>query len=205
VRSLADACAVHGLDADHVVARLEAAARAGRGKDDTVGWATQPLAALIEHLVGTYHASTRAELPRLRQLAADAQETSRTRPELCTIAALLAELESDMLPHLVKEERILFPYIVELEKRARAGNQRPLAPPGAKDHPMRAMMREHHHADGTLRKLRHTASHFVAPVDASPTHRELYEGLERLERTMHHHVHLESNVLFRRALELELP
>jgi regulator of cell morphogenesis and NO signaling len=200
-RSLVDACAAHGLDADDVVARLEVAA--GTSDPADTRWATRPLAALVDHLVKTYHAAARAELPRLRRLAAEAHAENPARPELRAIGTLLADLEDEMVPHMVKEERILFPYVVELESRVRAGNPRPLPPHGVKDHPLRAMMREHRHADGTVQDLRRAASSYVPPPGASPAMVTLYEGLDRLERTMHHHVHLESNVLFRRALDLE--
>lgn len=201
-RSLADACHVEGLDVGEVVARIERAAD-GAGAADA-SWLTRPLAALIDHVVVHYHAPTRAELANLRALVADLQESEGgSRPELRRTATLLAELENDMIPHMVKEERILFPYVVELEARARLGNRRPRVELGAGENPLRAMMADHRHADSTLRELRSACAGYVLPAEASPRIAALYARLEQLERTLHHHVHLESNVLFRRAIELE--
>jgi iron-sulfur cluster repair protein YtfE (RIC family) len=38
---------------------------------------------------------------------------------------------------------------------------------------------------------------------ACQTYRALYNGLEEFERDLHQHVHLENNIVFPRALELE--
>jgi regulator of cell morphogenesis and NO signaling len=104
---------------------------------------------------------------------------------------------------MVKEERILFPYIVELEARVRAGNQRPLPSFGPVENPVRAMMRDHHHAEEILAKLRHVTSGYVAPRGAPASIVALYAALASLDDTLQEHLHLESNVLFRRAIDLE--
>ena len=41
------------------------------------------------------------------------------------------------------------------------------------------------------------------PEGACPTHRALYNGLEEFERALRQHVHLENNIVFPRALEME--
>jgi regulator of cell morphogenesis and NO signaling len=200
-RSLRDACRLRGLDVGDVVARIERASDVPPSLDDV--WRLRPLAALVDHVVSTYHAFTRRELPRLRRLAGRAQDDDGAHPELCAIAALLAEFESEMVPHMVKEERILFPYIVELEARVRAGNRRPLPSFGPLDNPVRAMMRDHHHAEGILAKLRQVTSDYVAPPGAPASIVALYAELEALDDALQEHLHLESNVLFRRAIDLE--
>jgi regulator of cell morphogenesis and NO signaling len=201
-RSLADACRAEGVAVGDVVARIEQAAEVAPVVDAV--WLFRPLAALVAHIVSHYHAFTRKELARLRSLVAELQESGDTRwPELRKLATLLAELENEMIPHMVKEERILFPYVIELEARARSGNPRPHIDLQANENPLRVMMQEHRHADGTLRQIRRACADFVTPEGATPAIADLYDSLERLERTLHHHVHLESNVLFRRAIELE--
>jgi regulator of cell morphogenesis and NO signaling len=201
-RSLVDACRVEGLDVRDVVARIEKAA--DEGSPDDAPWLTRSLAALIGYVVVHYHAPTRVELASLRSLVAGLQEEeAESHPELRRVASLLVELEGEMIPHMVKEERILFPYVIELEARARAGNRRPRVELGTGQNPLRAMMEEHHHADATLRALRSACGGYVAPAGTPAAIGTLYERLERLERRLHHHVHLESNVLFRRAMELE--
>jgi len=43
----------------------------------------------------------------------------------------------------------------------------------------------------------------VAPANACPSYKGLYHALDEFERDLHRHVHLENNILFPRAVELE--
>jgi len=50
---------------------------------------------------------------------------------------------------------------------------------------------------------RHALGYFTAPEGACPSFTALYAGLHDLERDLHRHIHLENNVLFPAAVELE--
>jgi regulator of cell morphogenesis and NO signaling len=41
------------------------------------------------------------------------------------------------------------------------------------------------------------------PADVCVSYKTLYEALEDFERDLHQHLHLENNILFPRAIELE--
>lgn len=65
------------------------------------------------------------------------------------------------------------------------------------------MMTEHDAAGEMLVKVRALSNDFTPPDGACPSYRALYYGLEELERDLHRHIHLENNVLFPQAVELE--
>jgi len=65
------------------------------------------------------------------------------------------------------------------------------------------MMYEHDTAGELLRELRAATSDYTVPTDACMSYRTLYGALEAFEQDLHQHVHLENNVLFPRAVELE--
>jgi regulator of cell morphogenesis and NO signaling len=62
---------------------------------------------------------------------------------------------------------------------------------------------EHDRAGAALARLRALSGGFAVPEDGCTTYRALYEGLERFERELHEHVHLENNVLFPRVVSLQ--
>jgi regulator of cell morphogenesis and NO signaling len=102
-----------------------------------------------------------------------------------------------------KEENVLFPYILELERADRAKLSPPTPHFGTVKNPIRMMMAEHD-ADGErLRKMRGITGGYSLPEGACPSFTALYAGLEDLERDLHRHIHLENNVLFPAAAELE--
>ena len=66
------------------------------------------------------------------------------------------------------------------------------------------MMTQEHDAAGTLLAKIHLLSHdFVTPEDACPTYHAFYDGLKEFEQDLHQHIHLENNILFPRAIDLE--
>jgi regulator of cell morphogenesis and NO signaling len=52
-------------------------------------------------------------------------------------------------------------------------------------------------------EMRRLTNAFIPPDDACNTFRVLYRQMEELESDLHIHIHLENNILFPRAAELE--
>jgi len=64
-------------------------------------------------------------------------------------------------------------------------------------------MMEHDLDGDRLRKMREITKDYKLPDGACPSFTALYAGLEELELDLHRHIHLENNVLFPAAAELE--
>jgi regulator of cell morphogenesis and NO signaling len=65
------------------------------------------------------------------------------------------------------------------------------------------MMTEHDVAGDMLRKIRELSSNFTPPPEVCISYKTLYQALEGLEHDLHEHIHLENNLLFPRAVEME--
>lgn len=183
--SLADACRTRGLALEVLLAEL--AAEEARTHDFTV-WDTQPLSALVDHILEHYHALHRTELARLLAAARKVESVHADKADRPRgLAEHLARLADELEQHMQKEEQVLFPLI-------RAGRGAIAATP--------VQVLEHEHKDHALNlaRTRALAHDFVPPESACNTWRALYLGLEQLERDLMQHIHLENNVLFPRAL-----
>ncbi len=162
------------------------------------------LEALLDHLLDTHHVFTRAALDRLPPLAAKVLHTHGARhPELQEVAQLIDELVADLAPHLQKEERVLFPYIRALAEDTRAGHAAPRAGFGSLASPIACMRHEHERVEEILRELGRSTGGYRPPADACDSFRALYAGLSELKADLHRHIHLENNLLFPAAQELE--
>ena len=104
---------------------------------------------------------------------------------------------------MFKEEQVLFPYIVAMTEAADQKRPVPFAPFGTVNNPVRMMMREHDTAGDILRELRVLTSDYNVPADACISYKTLYQALENFEKDLHQHIHLEKNILFPKALDLE--
>jgi regulator of cell morphogenesis and NO signaling len=191
---LSAACQDRGIAFPAIVSAIEASATTP-SKDER-DWTREPLRALIDHIVVTYHNALREELPRLESMAGKVARVHAVKaPYLLKLEAIVSELSADLRAHMRKEEFVLFPAIQMVE----AGEPHPAVPISA---PITVMEHEHDQAGALLSELRAMTNDYTTPPWACQTFRALYQGLSELESAMHVHVHLENNVLFPRALAL---
>lgn len=209
-RPLAEACAAAGASVEDVLRQLEEAARresaqyGGQSSDGVTDFQSASLNALTSYIVEKHHVFTREEMERLTALIAKVCSVhGQNHPELLKIQTSFQELCDDLAPHMLKEERVLFPYISMMEEAANNSRPIPQPPFGTVRNPVRMMMLEHDTAGELLRSIRETSKDFTVPEDACISYRTLYQALEALEQDLHQHIHLENNILFPRAVEME--
>jgi regulator of cell morphogenesis and NO signaling len=202
-RSLSEACSRAEIDVDRVLALL-AQANLDSRSGQTSEWATRPLSELIEYIVDQHHGFVRRETPRLTGLLAKVNaKHGPTHPEIAQIESLFVAMAQELSTHMLKEEQVLFPHIERLEEAARTGAPAPQAFFGSVSRPIANMAAEHDDAGAILAQLRELSSGYTTPQGACPTFTALYHGLEEFEHDLHQHVHLENNILFPRAIEIE--
>ena len=194
-QSVTDACARAGVS----VSELLTAIGGDRSVDGDRKWQNEPLAELTKYIVETHHVFTREIVETIRVLAEKvAMRHGGNHPEVIAVNALAQALCDELVPHMFKEEHVLFPYIESMENGENAASCF-----GTVANPIRMMMLEHENAGELLAKLRSTTNNYELPADACLSFRALYERLTDLEHDLHIHIHLENNLLFPRALNLE--
>lgn len=194
-RTLAEAAAASDLDLVATIVELEAVP-ADAAPPPT--W--REVGELVDAIEATHHAYLRSALPRLTMLADKvASVHGPNHPELGDVAGLVHEIRADLEPHLLKEERVLFPMVRELAVASAA----PEFHCGSLVNPIRVMLSEHDTVGDLLARLRDRSGGYVVPADGCASYHALYEGLVELEADTHRHVHLENNVLFPAVLDIE--
>ena len=203
-RTIEQACAAAKISVEEALQRLETSTAAASKSRASQDWQNQPLADLIAHINRTHHVFVRQECPRIEALAEKVVGVHGQRhPELEQVADVFAALANELTVHLMKEEQILFPYVVRLEESYVAGEPAPPAMFGTVVNPVRMMMQEHDGAGDALRSLREITKDYAVPDDACASYRVLYQALQEFEADLHQHIHLENNILFPRAVAME--
>ncbi len=188
---LAGACRTLGLEPGDVIALLEEPRTSGA---EDVDWTSQPLTALVRHIVDTHHAYLHEELEPLRALVAKvARAHGDAHPELHDVEAAYDGVAGELAEHLAKEESVIFPACLAAEA---GGDGTPLGEPIA------AMLHEHDAVAAGLRSLRALTHGYQPPAGACNSYRAMLDRLETLEADTHRHVHEENNILVPRVLEL---
>lgn len=201
-KPLDEACRAANLSVTDVIHALETAASpANRSAYDLPSGS---LTELIDHIVKTHHKFTREELARLQKLLEKVCSVhGKNHPELLAIQSTFHHLAQELTLHLMKEENVLFPYIIRMEE-AVLQNDPVLPPPfGTVQNPVRMMTQEHDGAGDALRQIRSASANFTPPPEACISYRTLYQALPAFEADLHQHIHLENNILFPRSIAME--
>lgn len=203
-RSLEEACAASNLSVDEVLDSLELAEQTVRAKQKDRHWQAEALADLVAHINGTHHKYTREEISRLGPLFDKVVSVhGKNHPELQHLRATFRGLAQELTMHMMKEEAVLFPYIVRMEEAVI--QREPVLPPpfGTVRNPVAMMMHDHDSAGEALRAMRQASAGYMPPADACVSYQTLYKALADFEKDLHQHIHLENNILFPRAIEME--
>lgn len=202
--TLSEACQKSSVPVAKVVEQLEAAEHAVNPGDKLRDWQAESLTALAAHIVETHHIFTKQELARLEKLLDKVcSRHGENHPELQPLSQLFQHLKHELIPHMLKEEQVLFPYVARMEEAV--SEQRAVPPPFfvTVRNPVRMMSTEHDTAGDLLREMRQITNGYAIPADACISFQTLYQALQELETDLHQHIHLENNILFPRAIEME--
>ncbi len=202
---LAQAAQQAGLSSDQVLAELDRVLEAGGDSDSAKDWTAASATELADHIERTHHVFMKEQLPRLVGLLDKTLRAHGPRhgDMLQQLQRRLIALRTDIELHLAKEERILFPFIRQIEAWQQGEGPVPEMHCGTVANPIGQMEFEHDQAGEILAQIRAITSDFRLPEDACETFRALYDGLREMESDLHEHIHLENNILFPKAIEVE--
>jgi regulator of cell morphogenesis and NO signaling len=201
---LQSVCDAKGLDAVKIIKELEAS-RQTYCIPNTIQFGEWDIDFLVDYIINIHHAYLKKVLPETKvQLEEFAISHSKKIPKLTRLVQAFHELANEMLPHLQHEEDILFPYIRQIahafqNKESYAGLLvRTLRKPIEN-----VMHHEHetvHTLIGSIRQL--TDQYNYAPYTCIH-HKVIFLKLFEIDNDLAVHLHLETDILFPQAIELE--
>lgn len=201
-RTIKEVCKYANISSENLIKQLsEVAALAVQDVIDYQSW---PLDILVDYIEKKHHryveTQTLTILPLLHKIAIVHKEN---HPELAEVEALFKESSEGLAMHMKKEELILFPYIRKMTKKDHLSGDKMVPHFGTVRNPI-TMMQHEHDAEGEIfRKIAALTDNYTPPADACNTYRATLYFLKDFETDLHLHIHLENNIVFPRAIELE--
>ena len=163
-----------------------------------------PLDLLIDYILKIYHRNIRSQGPEIQKLLYKVSQVHGDHhPELHQIRELFERSIKDLYIHLEKEEKILFPYVYEMTEVKEKHKPLPGLHCGSITIPMSVMMNEHESEGERYREIEQLTGNYTPPMDACHSYRSLYEKLKTFDEMLHQHIHLENNIVFPKAVDLE--
>jgi regulator of cell morphogenesis and NO signaling len=160
---------------------------------------------LVDYILNIHHRYLKNALPEIKEQTTKFLDGHRKKfPELEEIETILNKFMKEIPPHMKHEENMFFPYIKQIyhAHKHRESYARLLIKTLRK--PLEEVMIKEHETTGSgLHRLRVITNNYTPPENSCITHRVTFAKLKELDKDLVQHIHLESNILFPKAIEME--
>lgn len=199
-RTITDVCEKQNLNKTELIKELELIMKEEGAETDFGSW---ELDRLIDYIESVHHAYVRNQVPLLQEFVNKLCSVhGSNHPELFQVRELYETGAENLMNHMMKEEKVLFPLIRNLcalkDENATVGFNG-----FSVNIPIRAMETEHQAEGDRFASIAEVTGNYTPPDDACTTYRVTYAMLRDFETDLHKHIHLENNILFPKAMELE--
>lgn len=201
-KTIKQACEEKGLSDEEVWLQLaEIDSVAPEKEANYLSW---DIAFLTNYIIEFHHRFVSTQTRFITELAYKVAESDRVRnPEIKQVADLFANTGKTLELKGAEEETILFPYLTMLNTAYKSGAKIKEADFGHISELLYLMQADSGKVAEDFRLIRQLTNGYVAPIYTSNTCSILYKLLAAYEEDMHLHLHLENNILFPKALEME--
>lgn len=201
-RTLEEVCKQKEMSVTNIIGELnQVSQQISAAQTDFNSW---PLDLLADYIEKKHHRYVEEKIQEIKPyLDKICKVHGEHHPELYEINQLFNDSAGELAMHMKKEELILFPAVRRMVK-AQMQKTTPERPQfGSVNNPIKMMMHEHNNEGERFRKIEELSNKYNPPQDACNTYRVSFAMLKEFEDDLHLHIHLENNILFPKALELE--
>lgn len=160
---------------------------------------------LTDYILNVHHRYLEKALPEIKeQITGFLNEHRKKFPELEELDNIVNRFIKEIPPHMKREEEIFFPYIKQIfhAYKHREPYARLLIRTLRK--PLEEVIQKEHETTGSnLNKLRTITNNYAPPANACIAHKVTFAKLNELDKDLVQHIHLESNILFPKAIAME--
>lgn len=201
---LEDACSVQKIDRNALEKDLQRATQ-NISLPSTTAFDQWPLVFLTDYIIHVHHGYIRNVLPGLKAFVAGYVPGHLKKfPHLAGVQETFVNLVAEVEEHTETEEESIFPYVKQIintyNRREVYGNLfvRTMSKPLAE-----TIEKEHSRIIFQLKRLRQLTDNYSFAADACTNYQVLYNKLKEFDTDLVQHKHLENNILFPRAIEME--
>lgn len=201
-RTIKDACVAKNLDSKSVVTDLKSMNQ--ENSTDSIDYQSWPPDLLADYIEKKHHRYVQKKTLEIQPyLDKICKVHGGGHPELFEIKNEFNASAEELAAHMKKEELILFPFIKKMVKAKQESAPVDTAHFGTVKNPIQMMMDEHAVEGNRFRKIEALSNNYTSPKDACNTYKVTFALLREFEQDLHLHIHLENNILFPKAIEME--
>lgn len=141
---------------------------------------------LIDYLMDTHHVKERQLLAEIDELINKVLVVhyEHHQEQLIPLHGLFSDLRKELQQHFAKEEKLVFPYMLEHFAGDKNLNY------------VRALENEHEAAGELIKEITACTNNFTPPEDGCTSYRLVFQKLEELIKDVYLHIFIENSLLF---------
>lgn len=198
-QSLEEACNSNNINLQVLRNELDAAATKKSDSPDYNSWSLTLLIQFIKH---SHHVYVKTHLPELVSICQFLNSEFKN-DTLSEISRLCQILSHELLAHINKEEIILFPYILQLQKQVEENEAPAQKFFDSVNTPINMMMIEHESSDDIIAEMNSLIPNISTDIKNNMQFHIFCDMFSKFKDDLMTHIHLENNILFPKAIELE--
>lgn len=193
-KSIEQACEEKGVDIRAVEKELAAI----NMEKPALNFDSFSLDFLCDYIMNTHHLYVKETLPLILELSTKVlTKHGEKYLELKKIDFLVQSVYQEMMLHMQKEEKVLFPFIKKIVQQ-----ELPKMDSFSLREPITMMEMEHELVGELFKEIAIFSNGYTAPENACNSFKLLYKSLQEFYDDLITHIHLENNILFPKSLNL---
>lgn len=182
------------LNGDEILAKLnKVGEETEKLKEAGKNFGKMSQAELIEYVENIHHSYLRRIFPDLSELTTKIMKVhGPNHSSLFKVHKIYSDIKTALEQHLVMEEEVLFPLFIDYEKNPSEETLSKLKKE------VKGTREEHEAVGDMLKEMRDITEDYLVPSDGCNTYAFTFKLLQEMESDIFQHIHLESNILFKR-------
>ena len=197
---LEDAIKEANIAVDYLLNDLELAI--SKESDENIDFSLLSVTEVSELLRSDYHDYLREKISEISTLSQKVQAEINDK-NLAKIRELVMNMFNHLAPHMLSEEKVLFPYLEYMEHTINKGKIPKPASFGKLKKSVSTMLDDHEASAGHLDELRELTNNYTCTQKDNKLLCDYFEELRKLDQNLRMHIFIENNVLFKKARALE--
>jgi iron-sulfur cluster repair di-iron protein len=205
-QTLQEACAAAGVIFEQVESQLKKhETPMDNGQRQAPDWDRETMAAIVHHIIRAHHVKTRTLLKKIDEeiTQLSMQESGHSKMEV--IRKLFEDFDAKLEAHMLEEEREVFPFLIYAERALKKGADATVVIPSNDNFTdsIREILFDHRFMDRGFNEMQKLVFLFNES-NGKKRLDILSEALKELSDDNQKHVHLENDILLKKAAQIGL-
>ncbi len=201
-RTIEEVCKKRDIEEKVLIEHIEKARNSSANQ--SFDYKTWPADMIADYITKTHHKYVEEKAPIIIQyLTKLCGVHGAIHPELHEIHTIFSKSVLDLTAHMKREELVVFPFIKKMKSAQSKGIPFEMPAFFSIENPITTLKEDHITEGERFRRIAALTNNYTPPNESCTTYKAAFAMLEEFHKDLKKHIHMENNILFPKAIELE--